>query len=560
MQAKKLIVVGGVAGGASAAARARRLDEKAQIILFERGPFVSFANCGLAYHIGGEIEKREALQVQTPEGLRLRYGIDVRIQSEVVSIDRANRQVIVQEIPTGRTYSESYNKLILSPGACPIRPPIPGIDHPRILCLRNIPDMDRILKALNEGAKNAVVVGGGFIGLEMAENLVRRGLKVDLVEMLDQVLPPLDREMATPIHQELVNNGVSLSLQEIVASFESQDHQVVSVLKSGRNLASDLVVLAIGLWPEVKLAQEAKLKLGPTGGIQVDKYLRTSDPNILAVGDAIEVKDFVRRCPVRIPLAGPANRQGRIAADNAFGRTSVYRGSQGTSIVRVFGLVAASTGSSEKMLKQAGIPCQKVYIHATHHAGYFPGAKGMTLKLIFGADGGVLGAQIVGSEGVDKRIDVLATAIQAKMTVFDLEEMELAYAPQFGSAKDPINLSGFVASNLLRGDVKFLHADSIPRDGITLLDVRTPEEHEKGHIPGSKLIPLDDLRPRLGELPAQQPVVVYCQAGMRGYLASRILKQNGLTVWNLSGGYQTYCLFHPSQLTSDTGARAEIAN
>ncbi|GJQ25133.1 MAG: pyridine nucleotide-disulfide oxidoreductase [Phycisphaerae bacterium] len=549
----KIVIVGGVAGGATAAARARRLSESAEIVVFERGPFVSFANCGLPYHVGGEIADRSKLVLQTPESLRSRHRLDVRVRSEVVAINRAAKTVTVRALDENRTYDEPYDKLILSTGAAPLRPPLPGIDHPRIFTLRNIPDMDRIVTAA-QGAAVALVIGGGFIGLEMAENLRRRGLQVDLVELLDQIMPPMDREMTQPVARALVQNGVRLHLSDAVESFGDAGGRVRAQLKSGQTLTADLAVLAIGVRPESALAKDAGLALGERGGVVVNEHMQTSDPDIYAVGDSVVVKDWVTGADTLIPLAGPANRQGRIAADHIFGRASWYRGSQGTSIVRVFDRVAAMTGASEKSLKRAGRPYRKVYLHPAHHVGYFPGAQQMSIKLLFAPDDGrVLGAQIVGGEGVDKRIDVLAAALQARMTVYDLEEMELAYAPQFGAAKDPINMAGFIAANVLRGDVATCHVDDAPKDGAVWLDVRTAAEHAAGAIPGSILVPIDELRDRLGELPNDRPIVTYCAVGQRGYTAARILKQLGFDARNLSGGYRTWSMFQPVETNAAPG-------
>ena len=545
MTPMKLVIIGGVAGGATAAARARRLSETARIVVLERGPYVSFANCGLPYHIGGEIVERGKLLLQTPQSLKARHNLDVRVRHAVLSIDRAKKEVVVRDLEADRTYRERYDKLIIATGATPIRPPLPGIDHPRIFTLRNIPDTDAIKTAVDEGAKSAIVIGGGFIGLEMAENLRRRGLAVHLVEMLDQVMPPLDREMATAIHQELLSNSVQLHLSDAVEAFAAAEDRVSAKLKSGAVLTADFVVLAIGIRPESKLAAEAGLQLGERGAIVVDPHMRTGDPDIYAVGDAVQTHDFVTGRDTLVPLAGPANRQGRIAADHVFGRGSTYRGSQGTSVVRIFDLTVAMTGAGEKALGRAGIDYEKVYLHPVHHVTYYPGAAGMHLKLLFRpGDGRVLGAQITGRQGVDKRIDVLATAIQAGMTVHDLEQAELAYAPQFGAAKDPINMAGFIAANVLRGDVKIVHADRLNHEAV-LLDVRDPVEHQAGAIPGAMLIPVNELRARHGELPKGKRIQAYCAVGLRGYLASRILSQLGYDVCNLSGGYKTYRAFFP---------------
>lgn len=544
---QRLVIIGGVAGGATAAARARRLSESARIVVLERGPYVSFANCGLPYHIGGEIAERGKLLLQTPKGLKARYGLDVRVRHEALSIDRTKKEVVVRDLESDRTYRESYDILILSTGAAPIRPPLPGIDHPRIFTLRSVPDTDAIKKAVDDSARTAVVVGGGFIGLEMAENLRRRGLSVHLVEMLDQVMPPLDREMATALHQTLALHGVQLHLGAAVEAFGDEGGRVSAKLKSGETLTADLVVLAIGVRPESKLAEEAGLAIGERGAIVVDPHLRTTDPDIYAVGDAVAIQDTVTGRPVLIPLAGPANRQARIAADHIFGRDSRYRGTQGTSIVRVFDLTAAMTGASEKTLRRAGLDFAKVYLHPAQHVGYYPGSEAMHLKLLFRpGDGRVLGAQITGRDGVDKRIDVLAMAIQAGFTVYDLEEAELAYSPQYGAAKDPVNMAGFVAANLLRGDVQLAYAEE-PLGDAVLLDVREPGEHQAGAIPGSRLIPLGELRARHEELPWGRRIVAYCAVGMRGYVAARLLTQLGYDVANLSGGYRTWRMFHPDQ-------------
>ena len=547
----KLLIVGGVAGGASAAARARRLSEDADIILFERGPDVSFANCGLPYYIGGEITDRDKLLVVTSDRLQARYKLDVRVRTSVEAIDRVAKKVRVRDLQSGSEYEEAYDKLILAPGAAPIRPPLPGIDLPGIFALRNLQDMDRIKAKLDQGVRQAVVVGAGFIGLELVENLVGLGIATTVVELQDQVLPPFDKEMMTPIAQELAGKGVSLLLGHSAEAFEQANGGLVVRLKSGQKLPAQLVILGVGVRPENKLAVEAGLEVGPRGGIRVNEHLQTSDSDIYAVGDAIEVKDFVTGEPTQVPLAGPANRQGRIAADHIFGKGARYRGTQGTVIVRVFNKTAALTGASEKVLRRAKLLFRKVYIHPTSHASYYPGAETMTLKLLFHPETGkVLGAQAVGGAGVDKRIDVTAVAIQAGMTVFDLEEMELAYSPQYGSAKDPINMAGFVAAGLLRGEHPQVDVDSVLDGGVPgkqpfLLDVRTPQEYAAGHLPESRNIPVDELRSHLGDLPRDREVAVYCQVGQRGYLATRILRQEGFDAVNIGGGYKTYELFHP---------------
>lgn len=546
----KLVIVGGVAGGASAAARARRLSEDAEIVLFERGPDISFANCGLPYHIGGEIAQREKLLIVTPERMRQRFNLDVRVLSSVESIDRAARKARIRDLANGREYEESYDKLILAPGAAPLRPPLPGIDLPGIYTLRNLEDMDRIIKTLQANVNEAVVIGAGFIGLELAENLVRRGVHTSVVELQDQVMPPFDKEMTAPIAEKLISKGVTLLLKQSAEGFEKTPDGVAVRLGSGNVLNAQLVILGIGVRPESKLASDAGLEVGPRGGIRVNARLRTSDPDIYAVGDAIEVTDFVTGQPTQVPLAGPANRQGRIAAENVFGRESRFRGTQGTAIVGVFDLVAALTGASEKTLQRVKRSYRKVYIHPANHAGYYPGAEDMTLKLMFDPESGkILGAQAVGGAGVDKRIDVLAVAIQAGMTVFDLEEMELAYAPQFGSAKDPLNMAGFVAAGLIRDDNPQVDVEYVLAEHLYLLDVRTPEEFGGGHFPDAISIPIDELRGRLNELPKDRQIAVYCQVGQRGYLGTRILRQKGFNAVNVGGGYKTYQLFQATATT-----------
>lgn len=544
----KLLIIGGVAGGASAAARSRRLSEDAQIVVFERGPDVSFANCGLPYYVGGEIAEREKLLVTTPERLRDRFKLDVRTRSSVEAIDRTAKNVRVRDLASGREYEETYDKLILAPGAAPLRPPIPGIDIPGIFTLRNLQDVDRIKERVDKGIKQVVVVGAGFIGLELVENFVKRGIATTVVELQDQVLPPFDKEMTTPIVGTLMAKGVTVLLGQSADGFEQAPDGLAVRLKSGQRLPAQLVILGVGVRPENKLAVDAGLEVGPRGGIRVNDHLQTSDPNIYAVGDAIEVKDVVSGDPTQVPLAGPANRQGRIAADNIFGRAVRYRGTQGTAIVGVFDRTAAMTGASEKALRRGNRPFRKVYVHPAHHAGYYPGAEQMTLKILFHPESGkLLGAQAVGGTGVDKRIDVLAVAIQAGMTVFDLEEMELAYAPQYGSAKDPINMVGFVAGGMLRGEHPQVDVEAVlaapAAERPFLLDVRTPQEFTSGHIPGAVNIPVDDLRTRLGELPRARKIAAYCQVGQRGYLATRILLQAGFKAVNIGGGYKTFKLF-----------------
>jgi len=542
METKKLVIIGGVAGGASAAARARRLSEEAEIVLLERGPYVSFANCGLPYHIGGEIADRNRLLVTTPENLRARFRIDVRTHNEVIAIDPAAKEVEIRDLGSGETYREGYDALILSPGAAPVRPPVPGIHSPNVLTLRNMEDMDRIIKAL-EGKKHATVIGGGYIGLEMAEALRRRRIATALIELAPQVMGPADPEMVSLLHQELTLNGVDLRLGTSVTGFRDSAKGLTLTLSSGETLETGIAVLAIGVKPETSLALAAGLTLGPRGGIQVNDRMQTSEPSIYAVGDAVEVTDFVTRQPALIPLAGPANRQGRIAADNIFGRDTRYHGTQGTAICKVFNLAIGMTGLSEKAAKRAGIAFEKVYVHPTSHASYYPGAVTLSIKMLFDPQSGkVLGAQAVGRDGVDKRTDVFAVAIRAGLTVFDLENLELSYAPPFGSAKDPVNFAGFVAANALRGDVKLCQVEEVikPAANQELLDVRTPDEVSAGTIPGATNIPVDELRDRLGELSKEKEYLVFCRVGLRGYLACRTLSQNGFNCRNLTGGYITY--------------------
>lgn len=546
----RILIVGGVAGGASTAARVRRLSESAEIVLFERGPHVSFANCGLPYYVGGEIEDRADLQVQTPASLKARFNLDVRVNTEVLRIDRAARTVLVKNRQTGEEYSERYDKLVLATGAAPIRPPIPGLERPLHFMVRNIPDVERIVEwADGESGKRVVVVGGGYIGLEMAEQLRQRGLEVTMVEALPQVMAPLDPEMAAWLHEELRGNGVRLCLGDGVASFdppgvEEPAGASIVVLKSGLRLPADAVILGLGVKPEVSLARDAGLEIGSLGGVRVDAGMRTTDPDIFAVGDAVEVRDGVTGNWALIPLAGPANRQGRIAADNLFGGNSEYPGTFGTAVLRLFGLTAACTGSGAKALTRAGIPFETVHLHPGSHAGYFPGAEPIALKLLFApGTGRLLGAQAVGRDGVDKRMDVLAVALKAGMTVHDLAELELCYAPPFGSAKDPVNLAGMAAQNVLAGRVRQVQWDEVAGldpAKFQLLDVRSEEEHAKGFIPGSLFIPVNALRERMPELPRDRELVVYCQSGLRSYIAARMLEQHGFKVRNLSGAWRTW--------------------
>jgi NADPH-dependent 2,4-dienoyl-CoA reductase/sulfur reductase-like enzyme/rhodanese-related sulfurtransferase len=547
----KLLIVGGIAGGASCAARARRLSEKAEIILFDRGPFVSFANCGLPYYVGNVIKDEKNLLVATPELFRDRFNIQVRIESDVLSIDRLNQRIQVKDLKSGNIYWESYDRLVLSPGAAPIRPPLPGINLPGIFALRTIPDSRRIRQWISETkAKDAVIIGGGFIGLEMAENLVLCcNIHVSVLEMQPQVLPPFDVEMVSGLHDHLKSKGVSLYLGDALMGFESGHNKKIEVLsKSGLRLKTDLVILSIGVKPETRLAKDCGLEIGDRDGISVDEHMRTSDPKIWAVGDAVGKKDFLTGEWTTVPLAGPANRQGRIAADNIFGRDSKFRGVQGTAVCKVFDKVAALTGVSEKTLRRIGKPYEKIYLHPGHHAGYYPDAKPINLKLLFSPDSGyVLGAQAVGEEGVEKRIDVIAMAIQMRATVFDLEEAELSYAPQFGAAKDPVNVAGMIAANSIRGDAPLAQWDKIDLKKDFLLDVRNPDEHEQDGIPGALNIPLNQVRLEMDRLPKDRVIYIYCGVGQRAYYAVRTLRSNGFDARNISGGIQTFSglLHHP---------------
>ncbi|MBP1678823.1 MAG: cdr 1 [Bacteroidetes bacterium] len=550
----RVIIVGGVAGGASCAARLRRLDEKADIVLVERGPYVSYANCGLPYHVGGSIEKESSLLVATEEMFRTTFSVDCRTNCEVVSVSPKAKTVELKDTLTGAVTTEKYDRLVLSPGAAPIRPPLPGLDLPGIFSVRTVPDARSMREWLDRDRergvgyaftgvdtiskpKRAVVVGGGFIGLEMVENLKERGLDVTLVEKLDQVMPPLDPEMARIVERYLMKHGVRVELSDGVAGFRKSADGALEVLtEKGKVHPADIVIMAIGVRPETELARAAGLELGKRGGIRVDEHMRTSDPDIFAVGDAVEVKDFVTGEWTLIPLAGPANRQGRIVADVIAGRKSRFRGTQGTSICKLFDAAIASTGVSEKTLKRLGdTDYEKVYLYPNSHAGYYPGAKLLVVKAIFRkSDGRFLGAQVLGEDGVPKRIDSFAMAIQMGCTIYDLEEAELSYAPPFGSAKDPVNFAGMVAADVLRGDMPLCHWDSV--DGKYLLDVRNPSEVAAEAVPGAVSIPLPQLRARLGELPRDREIHVICRSAVRAYFATRILMQNGFKARNISGG------------------------
>lgn len=563
-RAPRILVVGGVAGGASAAARARRLSEAASIVLFERGPYVSFANCGLPYHIGGVIEERGRLLVQTPESLNARFDIDVRVNTEVVSIDTQAQVVVARNLKTGKETREPYDALVLSPGAAAIRPGIPGVQDERIFTLRNMGDMDAILATVSkDGVGRALVVGAGFIGLELAEQLHHRGLPVTLVEKLPHVLGVADTEMTFPLHEELTRQGVDLRLGRSVSAFERGAEGLVAVLDNGDRILCDLAVMSVGVRPETWLAQDAGLVLGSTGGILVDDQMRTSQHNIFAVGDAVEIRDFVSGDPALVPLAGPANRQGRIAAEVILGRDSRYKATQGTSICKVFDLSFAMTGLSEAALQRKDLAYRRIYVHPADHATYYPGAHPLALKLLFEPGSGrILGAQAVGVAGVDKRIDVIAVAQRAGLTVLDLEDLELCYAPPFGSAKDAANMAGFVASNVLRGDMELWEPEELAglTDSHMLLDVRTFPENAQGTIPGAICAPVDELRDRLEDLPKEKELLVFCQVGLRGYIAARLLTQHGFKVRNLSGGYRRYAMWkgtHVVPLACEAAMRHE---
>ncbi len=541
---EKILIVGGVAGGASAAARARRLCERCSIVVLDKGPFVSFANCGLPYFVGDVIRDEKDLILASPELFKQRFQIDVRTEHEALSIDRERREVEIKDLRSGTTYREPYTKLVLSPGAAAIVPPLPGVDLPGVFVLRTIPDSRRIRAWIDERrAKRAVVVGAGFIGLEMAENLARRGLEVAIVEMGAQVMPPLDPEMALYVEERLRERGADLHLSDGLAGIEPEGDHLAVRTASGARIPADIVLLAIGVRPEVKLARDSGIALGARGGIRVDEQMRTSDPDIFAVGDAVDVTDVVTGGPLLVPLAGPANRQGRIAADAIFGRASRFRGVQATAVCGVFDLTVAMTGACEKSLARAGHgTAESVYLHPGHHVGYYPGARPIHLKLTFDRrDGRILGAQAVGEEGVERRIDVIAMAMQKGGTVYDLEEAELCYAPQYGAAKDPVNLAGMIAANVLRGDHPLAHwRDLAAASGALILDVREPHELAAGQVEGAVHIPLSQLRERVSELPADREVWVYCGVGQRAYYATRTLAQRGLRVRNLSGGYETH--------------------
>lgn len=542
----KIVIVGGVAGGASAAARLRRLDETAQILIFERSGFISYANCGLPYYIGGVITEKKDLTLQTPESFWSRFRIDALVHHEVLRVDRKNKTVAVKNLVTGRIYEESYDKLILSPGARPIRPELPGIDSERVYTLRTVEDTVKIRESVEkQQVRSAVIIGGGFIGVEMAENLQRLGIEVSLVEKLPQILGQFDADMVSFLHAHIREKGVQLHLGRSVERFLEEDGGISVCIDGGEKLFADIAIAAIGVLPESTLAAEAGLTLGMKNSIAVNEYMQTSDPDIYAVGDAAEITHRITGQKTVMALAGPANRQARIAADHICGIQRPYMGAAGTSVLKIFDMTAASAGLNERAARAAGIEYEKVILSPVSHAAYYPGGKVMTLKLLFEKNGRILGAQIVGFDGVDKRIDVLAAAMQAKLKATDLCDLDLAYAPPYSSAKDPVNMAGFVAENVLSGKVKqffYEEALSLPRDGsVTLLDTRTEAEYSRGHAEGFDInIPVDRLRERLEEIDKTKPVYVMCQSGLRSYIACRILTQNGFNCYNFAGGYRVY--------------------
>jgi NADPH-dependent 2,4-dienoyl-CoA reductase/sulfur reductase-like enzyme/rhodanese-related sulfurtransferase len=561
----KTVIVGGVAAGASTGARLRRLDESAEIVVLERDDYVSFANCGLPYHIGGAIPERDSLLLQTPESLAKSLVLDVRTGQDVIGIDRSAKEVEVRDLQEGRTYRESYDKLVLCTGAHPIRPPIPGGDDPRVDVLRNIPDMDRILAKLAKGASGAVIVGGSYIGLELAEAFRSRGLQTTVVERTERLMPWLDPEMTRILDYHVHTHDVDVRLGTTAKAVRHGENDGLVVdLSDGRSIPADVVVMAAGARPNVDLARDAGLEIGPLGGIVVDAQMRTSAPDILAAGDAVETPHLLTGEPTLSMLAGPANRQGRIAADTICGRDSEYRGTQGTAVVKVFDMTAGGTGLTETDLRAADMDFRKVYTHQNGHAAYYPGTAPLFMKVLFDpSEGKLLGAQVLGWDGVDKRIDVLAVALRAGMTVFDLEHLELAYAPPYGSAKDPVNMAGFLGANLLRGDIDLWYPEDYPDcvDRVTILDVRTPQEYEAWHIPEAVLLPYTELRQRLDEVPRDKPVYTYCRSGFRSYIAYCVLKQNG---WDdvafLTGGMMTYHGFHRTPLAVGKGGMPVVTH
>ncbi len=554
----KVVIIGGVAGGATAAARIRRLDEQAEIVMLERSGFISYANCGLPYYIGGVIQDEEALTLQTPQGFWERFRIDARVRHEATAIDPAAKTVTVKNLETGAVTTEHYDKLLLAPGAHPTRPEVPGLDSQRLFTLRTVEDTLAIRAFVErEKPRTAVLAGGGFIGLELAENLAEMGVQVTIVQRPPQVMAPLDYDMATFLHAHLRQKGIALRLGAAVAGFRQAGETITTLVEGGEDLPADLAILAVGVTPESALAKAAGLNLGARGSIAVNDRMQTSDPDIYAVGDAVEITHLVSGKKTRIALAGPANKQGRVAADNLCGGDTRYPGAQGSSVIKVCDLTAAVTGLNERTAREAGLDYEKVVLSPMNHAGYYPGGRMMTMKVLY--EKGtlrILGAQVVGYEGVDKRVDVIATAMQAGLKVTDLAQLDLAYAPPYASAKDPVNMAGFMAENIEKGLVKQFHWDQVaglPRDGsVTLLDTRTPMEYSGGCAPGFVNIPVDELRQRLGEIDKTKPVYVMCQSGLRSYLACRILAQNGYDCYNFSGGYRFYASVMLDQLAAQS--------
>ncbi|MDG5814339.1 FAD-dependent oxidoreductase [Chitinispirillales bacterium ANBcel5] len=556
---KKIVVIGGVAGGASFAARMRRVDEYAQIVMFEKGQYISFANCGMPYHIGQVIEHRKELVLQTPQSFSNRFAVEVRVDSEVIAVDTEKKRVRVKH--GNREYYESYDYLVLSPGASPILPDLAGMDSKRVFTLRTLHDMDRIKNYIDSSElRDSIVVGGGFIGLEMAENLSKRGIKVSLIEASGQLFAPADSDIATSVTEHLEQHGIDVHLHSAVQSFFPCDSGKYGVkLKNNTELQADMVILAIGVKPDTDFLKGSSVQLSQRGAIKVDEQLKTSVPDVFAVGDAIESTDLISKTKTHIPLAGPANRQGRIVADRIAGIESVYHHTQGTAICKIFGLTIAVTGINEKKAAMLGIEYLKSYSYSPNHASYYPGAQGMSIKILFSPQNGtILGAQIAGAEGVDKRIDLLAMAVRHKLTVNDLCDLELAYAPPYGSARDPVNTAGFIAQNIITGIMPVCYAEQIPElieKGYELLDVRTQREVRRGTIMGAKNIELDQLRERIEELDQGKNIIVFCEVGLRGHVAVRILLQNGFNAFNLSGGFKVYKM-HNKELFSGTQAKA----
>ena len=563
---KKVVIIGGVAGGASAAARLRRLMEDVEITVLEKGSYVSFANCGLPYYIGHVIKNKSQLELMTPEEFWDRFRIDIKVNHEAISINKKKKTVTVKNLEKDKAFELDYDYMILSPGATPIIPPFEGINDVPVFTLRTIPDSVKIKQFVEKNdVKHATIIGGGFIGLEMAENLKLRGAKVKIVEMLDQVMAPIDKEIAQFVHQELLLNGVCLQLEDPVDSFKCDSENCFHVIpKSGKSIETDMIIMAIGVKPEIRLAKDAGLEIGPRGHIVVNEQMKTSDPSIFAVGDAVQVKNFITQEPTGIPLAGPANKQGRIVADVIAGRDTKYQGILGASVVKVFDLTVSTVGLSEKQLKKTDIKYEKIYIHPNNHAGYYPGAVPITIKLIFEVPSGkILGVQAAGGPGTEKRIDVIATVIKFKGTVFDLEELELTYAPPFGSAKDPVNMAGFVAANVIRGDMPIWHWHDIAKiknNNSFILDVRTPEEYQIGTIEGAVNISDLELRSRLDEVPKDKNIYILCEVGFRGYLSTRLLIQKGYHAKNLSGGYKLFktAIATTEEIAAECGASEDI--